>query len=133
MPPVTKPTKLHILSGAMEKHPERHKDKLIYEPKPEKKLGKPPKYFNKHEKECWNEIVGACVEGVLWDIDRFNVEMAAKLLSGFRTDPDFHCAKMTLLHKTLAVMGMNPSDRSKLRVTPAGEKKEEKKDPWADL
>ncbi len=69
-------------------------------------------------KECWHEIAEYSLPGVLTGAERFNMEMASKLLDQSRKDTtgDFPVAKMQLLNKILGQLGMNPLDRQRLGV-----------------
>jgi hypothetical protein len=111
------PTNVLELSGAYKNHPERRAEREN-EPEPKAGIGPPPSRFTPSEAEAWDYLVGIAPIGVLGDSDRAHLELAARLLSY-----SWHCsmekieaAKLTKLAQLLGQMGLNPSDRSKVKV-----------------
>jgi len=92
---------------------------------------KPPKYFNRAEKNAWNEILVAAPEFVLTRSEKFIVEICAKLLAEFRRDGTVRGqsaegvdlfykmdpARISRMEVCLGKIGLNPSDRSKVQMT----------------
>lgn len=117
------PTNVLLLRGAGKKHPERMRDRLE-EPQPKAGIGPAPSFFKVRQRECWDYLVGIAPPGVLGDSDRAYLEIAAELLAHKRTvgvgriDP----AKLNRLETMLGKLGMNPSDRSKVRAPSGGQK-----------
>lgn len=119
-----KPSALHELNGSFEKHPER-RAKRKNEPKPQGLLGDPPASFNpelsvgRELVAIWHEVVAQAPPGVLTVSDRMHVEILCRLLYKIRHNlaksGDFARAE-----SLLGRMGMNPSDRSKVNLTPTG-------------
>lgn len=110
------PTNVLALRGAFKRHPER---KRPDEPKPTRAIGECPARLDEGERAAWDEIVLTCCPGVLTNADRLAVELAARLLSeSWDMGREFHDKRRTQLHQLLGCFGMNPSDRTKIRVEP---------------
>lgn len=117
-----KPTAAHELSGSFERHPER-KAARKREPKPRGPLGGPPPSFNAETTTgsrllaIWQELVDQVPAGVLTSADRWHVELACRLMHRVRFLPA-KAGDYSRLDVLLGKMAMNPSDRSKVNVTP---------------
>lgn len=96
------------------------------------KVGGPPKYFNKDQAKVWKELVKMIPSGVAGAADRATVEMAARLLYQFRTDPGMSSMKMALLSQVQSKLGLDPQAR--LKLMPGGNGgKPQTPDGWSDL
>ena len=108
------PLEVAQLKGADKVHPERYRNET---PKSERPIGDYPAVRSLDPADCWKDISDQCIPGVLTGADRIMLELAANLLSEYRTDPvKFPAAKYTHLTNCLARFGMSPSDRTKLGV-----------------
>lgn len=109
------PTTVLDARGAFTAHPERKRNN---EPMPAADIGAAPEHLVGANLDTWNELVASAAPGVLTSSDRVIVEIAACLLAAYRVDPsEFQSAKLTILTRTLAQLGMTPCDRSKIGVT----------------
>lgn len=115
------------LTGAAAKDPQRYRDRS--EPKTSgKKIGIPPSWFTKEQKDCWKEFVGE----LPWLIheDRGALEAAAIARARLRTKGvDLSAADLNAARLSYAVLGATPVDRQKVG------KSEEKEDadPFAQF
>ena len=110
------PTNVLELRGAFKRHPER---KRPDEPKPTRAIGECPDRLDDGERAAWDEIVSTCCPGVLTNADRLAVEIAARLLAeSWEAGREFDDVRRRQLSVLLGQFGMNPSDRTKLRVEP---------------
>jgi hypothetical protein len=71
-------------------------------------VGNPPKYFSTAEKKVWKELTTSIAPGVAGSSDRQVIEMAAKLLHQFRTDPDMQASRLAILMQLLSRLGLDP-------------------------
>jgi len=115
-----KPTAVHELTGAFKKNPDRGRARSN-EPVPKAGIGQAPSHMSDHARGCWDEIVGIVPNGVLYDSDRIIVEIAANLLSEYRT-AGLKTSELTALRASLASLGLTPADRSKISVPDAAAK-----------
>lgn len=111
------PTNVLHLRGAFKKHPERRAEREN-EPQPKAGIGVAPAWFQADEKRAWKYIVGIAPEGVLGDSDRAYLEIAARLLAYTRrvSVEEMEQAKVNRLETMLSKLGLNPSDRSRVKV-----------------
>ena len=110
------PSNVLELRGSFKAQPSRRR---IAEPQPPYPVGDCPARLNDGERAAWDEIVSTCCPGVLTNADRLAVELAARLLSeSWDMGRGFHDKRRTQLHQLLGCFGMNPSDRTKIRVEP---------------
>jgi phage terminase small subunit len=108
------PTKVLEARGAFKKDPQRKREG---EPVVKNPLGAPPDGLDEMEVAAWHEIARYVPLGVLTEADRFDVEMAARLLVDVRKDFDtFSITSLKHLHMVLGKFGMNPSDRARLNI-----------------
>lgn len=109
-----KPTNVLLISGGLDKNPQRYADRAN-EPKDERELGEPPPHLGKSEQAIWREIQQLALPGVLVHADRLIVEVAAQLLSQFRRQGDLMpLPALTRLQSVLGDLGMTPASRSKV-------------------
>lgn len=121
-----KPTSILHLTGGFQKNPSRLKARAG-EPKNLPDLGDPPNRLNDEQLKAWNEIVENSAYGVLTGSDRHSLEIAAVLLAAFwQNGANMPTANISILNSSLAKMGMNPSDRSRVTV-----QEPEKENPFA--
>lgn len=117
-----KPTNILELTGTFGKNPARRKERAN-EPKDLDGLGDPPKRLSGEQLKAWIEIVENAPFGVLTKGDRHSVEITAVLLAEFwEYGAEMKGSNLSLLNTSLAKLGMNPSDRT--RVTVKESKKE---------
>lgn len=112
--------------GAFDKDPARRREDFSageFDPAP-------PDYFQPHQVDVWNEIVGVLPATVLQATDRMAVELASRLIAQFRQQPDVMVtsAQVAQIRTALAVLGMTPADRSRVSA-----KKETPKNPFAEM
>lgn len=112
------PTKLLELRGAFKHDPKRASERAG-EPQPSGPLGEPPAYFTEELAAIWRELSALAPAGVLTNMDRWLVELAAQLMLKFRTLGLIPQVGMTgtelgMLVSCLSRMGMTPADRSKV-------------------
>lgn len=108
------------LRGAFAKHPERRADREN-ELQPLRPIGAPPSTLTEVELGCWQELVTRLPPGVLGDSDSHHLEFTARLIAFVRHTPisDVPVAIIARLHAALGSLGMNPADRSKVKMAPA--------------
>lgn len=110
------PTKILELRGSFDHNPSRKKERMN-EPVVTNPLGNPPKRLTDQEKIAWREISNNCAYGVLTKADRHSLEIAAVLLAEFWVNSvNMKGTHLSALERLLAKFGMNPADRSKVRV-----------------
>lgn len=90
------------------------------EPVPDGPIGDPPDALADDEKQAWVEVVAECPLGVMGDADRKHLEVVAKLVALSRRVPveDMGPGLLGKLMSGLGLLGMNPSDRSRIKVPP---------------
>lgn len=128
-----KPTALLELTGAFRKDPQRWRGAA---PQPTGPLGAPPDRLEPAEKKCWLELEALVPPGILFNSDRWHVEITACLLAKMR-DPrgglggkhGLRAGEVRLLNKCLTQMGMTPADRSRIAII----KEDESDNPFAQL
>ena len=81
-------------------------------------VGDPPAYFTPDQDECWHQVKMAIPAGVAGSSDVFAVEIAARLLHEFRTDPEMPAAKLTILTNTMSRLGLDAQGRTRLMLGP---------------
>ena len=123
MPIPKTPTAILERRGSFDRNPQRRPKA---EPKPRGKIGDPPEHFNAAEVDCWNEIIQYSPRGVLTSADRFHLEQAARFLANLRAKAKGRKAltggEIKSFVTLFGLMGLNPSDRSKVSVIdPGGE------------
>lgn len=116
MPRPRKPTRLHELSGAFAHDPKR-KQARANEPQPAGDLGPAPKHLAVGEKRIWRELAAMAPAGVLFDSDRWAVEIACHLMAKLRSG-DIKPQESSILLSTLSRLGLTPADRSKIQAAP---------------
>lgn len=118
-------TNVLTLRGAFKNHPERMQARENA-PEPSAPVGSAPDHLADDEKACWEEVAGYCPAGVLGDCDRTHLEVVAKLLALTRRKPieEVPDGKIARLAAMLGAMGMNPAERSKVKVPPKAPKNE---------
>ena len=85
-------------------------------------IGASPKHLTAPEKRVWNELAQAIPTGVAGSSDRISVEIAARLLSQFRTNPtDMQSSRLSLLMSMLSRLGLDPQARTRLQVSQPAE------------
>ena len=110
------PSNVLELRGSFKAQPSRRRPD---EPKPPHPIGECPGRLDDGERAAWDEIVSTCCPGVLTNADRLAVELAARLLAeSWETGREFKDQRRRQLHQLLGCFGMNPSDRTKIRVEP---------------
>ena len=114
------------LKGAFKANPSRGREREN-EPVVKAGIGSAPEHLGEKEKLAWDEIVSLAPHGVLGDCDRLVVECIAELLAMKRTVgmSEFPPPLLSRLEAMLGKIGFTPSDRSKVKVPRAGEKKNE--------
>lgn len=115
------PTNVHELKGSFKHNPDRGRARAA-EPEPKAGIGPPPARLDEIQAACWDELVDLAPMHVLGDCDRHHLEMTACLLAHVRAVGvgDVHPAKLNRLFAALGQLGMNPSDRSKVKVIGGG-------------
>ena len=122
-------TNLLDARGSFQKNPQR-KAERAEEPTDLEPLGDPPAGLSEREYEMWSEVVTVMHKGVVYEVDRFAVELAVRLITKMRYRfNDMTAAEMGRLQGVLGQLGMTPADRSKVQVL----RKPETKNPWSDL
>ncbi len=117
MPKTRLPSKILDLRGTFKKNPQRRRSN---EPVPDTPFPKtPPKHLNVAQRAAWRTIARATPTGLLTGSDVILVEVLACLLAEFRADPHFQASRLARLSMELGRLGLNPSDRVRLAVTPA--------------
>lgn len=119
-----KPTNLLELSGAFKKHPERKRARQA-EPVPKGKIPAFQDFTGKTWEDAYNLILATVPDRVLSGSDYIMVMETAKLLWKSWNEDIKSCDRV-LLMASLGKLGMNPSDRARLRVEP-----EKKSNRWA--
>lgn len=111
------------LRGAYKKNPNRKADRENA-PEPKAGIGPAPEHMGEKEKAIWDEIVGLIPAGVLGDCDRLHLEIVCDLMALVRSKPieEVPDGKVSRLAAMLGAMGMNPAERSKVKVPPAAPK-----------
>jgi hypothetical protein len=106
-----KPTAELELRGAFRKDPQRRRVDPETNP-----LGEPPPGMSEEIQARWFELAEQAPLGVLRSRDRVILECAAYLLHRRRTVTDWPMAEQAQLTKCLSLMGMTPSDASKVHA-----------------
>lgn len=110
------PSNILDITGAYRKNPQR---RHTGEPAPPNGIGSAPDSLPTDSKACWDELASNACPGTLGNSDRLWLERAACLLAKSRNKPDeFTSSNETALQAYLCKLGMNPADRSRLRVSP---------------
>ena len=125
-----KPTNVLELTGHFKHNP--YKRKLREgEPKPSRFIdATPPTSLDPGQQECYREIVNSCPARVLSAADKVMVEIVACLLDEFRVDKgNMSGAKLVRLMAGLSLLGMTPSDRSKVATL----KGDDEENPYAEF
>jgi hypothetical protein len=110
-----KPTELLEQSGAFDHDPQRRADREN-EPVPNGPLGDPPDRLTPLQQKCWHEIAGYVPDGVLTCCDRLLVEKLARLMARERQGESLKAAEHSLMLRCMSLMGMTPSDRSRIKA-----------------
>ncbi len=127
-----KPTAALALNGAFKKN----KSRTRIDPRTTGPLGPPPSDFRSDEKDRWREIVRIAPLDVLTNADRGVVELCARLWAilkkdGFDRRYGLSNSQSVLLLQCFSKLGMTPSDRAKVAVSPEQEKQEE--NPYSEF
>lgn len=109
------PTNILQLRGSFRKNPARGRARRD-EPVPRYGIGPAPAALTEAQRAAWDEIVDICAPGVLTCSDRLVMEMAAVLLTRFRTDTEFPITGIGRLQSILSSIGLTPADRSRITV-----------------
>ncbi|HEY2396426.1 MAG TPA: hypothetical protein VGH81_10680 [Rudaea sp.] len=128
------PTNVLELSGAFRKNPQRRRGR-DGEPVPKAGIGPAPAHLSADESAAWDDIVSDSSPGVLGDSDRAYLEITAGLLAlerrvGFE---NMDCSKLRLLSTMLGKLGLNPSDRSHVKVGGKPMSTPGRDNPFSDL
>lgn len=110
-----KPTAELERNGAFAKNPNRKRK----DPQTSGPVGDPPPSMNLQLHATWYELAEHAPINVLRSADRALLEMATKLLYGFRAMPMAALPEPALISqfiKCLSAMGMTPVDRSKVHA-----------------
>lgn len=87
-------------------------------------LGDPPKHLPGPVKKVWKELAQVIPAGVAGETERQKLELAAQLLSQFRTNPtNMPTSRIALLEGMLGRLGLDPQARTKMHVSPPKETK----------
>lgn len=116
MPARRKPTRELEATGTLRDHPGRYAARAN-EPREIDKLGDCPSYMSVKLKRIWREIVGNVPEGWLKRSDRPTLELCVRLMEQLRAGTISNQG-MSVLNTTLAKLGFNPSDRSRVSMPP---------------
>ncbi len=112
--PNRKPTVVHELSGAFKKNPQRRR---THEPVPRGGIGPAPDWFTDSQRQCWDDVVTACPDGVATSSDRLSLEVLAVLLDQFRREAgEMKAGLISRLDILLCRFGLAPADRSRVEV-----------------
>lgn len=127
-----KPTAALELNGSFKKN----KSRTRVDPPTTGPLGPPPSDFRPEEKDRWRELARIAPEGVLANAERGVVELACKLWAVLRKDGvggryGLNTGQGALLLQCFSKLGMTPSDRAKVAVSPEKETQEE--NPYTDF
>src|SRR6185369_3569970 len=111
------PSNILDLRGAFKKDPQRGRDRED-EPEPKAPVGDAPEHFTDEQKAAWKYIVGIAPLGVLGDSDRAYLEIAAELFALKRDVgvKEMESSKLNRLETMLSKLGLNPADRSRVKV-----------------
>ena len=107
------PTKILEFKGAYKKDPQRRREG---EPKPTGKVGRAPMHLDKIQQKAWRDIIRQCHPGVITQMDRAALEVAACGLAWLRTVEDFRISDLRGVMFMLGKFGMTPSDRVSLSL-----------------
>jgi phage terminase small subunit len=108
------PSNLLELKGAYKRNPNRRHHA---EPVPTKKIGLPPRTFDKAHKKIWRELVRCFELASLGNSDRLALEVLCCLTHEFRKDPEsFQAAKHGRMSSLIGLFGGMPAMRSKIQV-----------------
>ena len=111
-----KSTSEHELNGSFTKDPKRRKARE-HEPPSNGPIGEPPNYFNDHQRDLWQEVVGIVPPKVLAKADRLVIEVIARLLEKLR-EGTIRGAELNIFTSCLSRLGLTPADRSRVAVSP---------------
>lgn len=111
------PTNVLQLKGAFAKNPARGREREG-EMEAIGELGAPPDWLTESERGAWEELRGMQPSGCAGTSDRAHMAMVSKLYAFCKVTPveDIPPAILARLMAGLGLMGMNPSDRSKVKV-----------------
>ena len=111
------PTAVLKAKGTFIKDPKRGKARAN-EPKDLKPFKKEvPEHLDECVRICWLEIASEVPAGVLTESDRKTLEVAAALYARFKEEgANMPTDKLNLYIRTLGLLGMDPSSRSKVQV-----------------
>lgn len=111
------PSNILELRGSHKKHPERAREREN-EPEPKAGIGPAPDWMQAPEMVVWDYLVGIAPVGVLGDSDRAYLEIAVELLALKRRVgvENMESAKLNRLETMLSKLGLNPADRSRVKV-----------------
>lgn len=115
------PTAVLDARGAFRANPQRRRPR---EPEGTGEIGNPPTRLSPAERRAWREVVKQAPAGVLSGSDRLFVEQIARLLAEqWSAGVDFPVTRAKRLDVLLGKLGMNPSDRARLEVSPPADGK----------
>ena len=112
-----KPTSILEFKGAYKKNPQRRRKA---EPKPTGKVGRAPMYLDKVQQKAWRDIIKQCHPGVITQMDRAALEIAARGLAYLRTTKEFKISELRGVMFMLGKFGLTPADRSNLIIMRPG-------------
>jgi len=112
-------------------------------------IGNAPRHLSARVRAIWDEIISQIPEGMLRSPDRMLLEITCKLMDKYRSPrrykrtitkgdvttvewavDEMQTSEITLLTNSLGKLGLNPIDRSKVKVDA---KKPDVKSPWDEL
>jgi phage terminase small subunit len=115
-------------SGAIERNPQRYRDRLN-PPTVDDPIGEPPNHFDDISRDLWREVVAMPAHGVLTSADRVLVEITVRLLRklrrGERENGPITGIEVGHLRACLGSMGCTPADRSKVSGADEPQKEED--------
>lgn len=103
------------MTGALDTNRGRFEDRKTA-PTTSGELGPAPSYFDDDTAAVWDELSQLIPDGVAGTADRIAVELTARLLFQFRTDPDMQGQRIATLMQLLSRLGMEPQARTKMAV-----------------
>ena len=88
-----------------------------------------PKHLSPSQRDIWKELVSLAPRGLLTASDRMAVELAVRLIERSRAGGQ-KASEVAVLVTLMARLGMTPSDRQRLQITP---QQPDEDDGWGDL
>ncbi len=112
-----KPSNVLQLSGAFAKNPARGRERAD-EMEAVGPIGDPPEWLDESAQVAWGEIVAMVPDGCLAKSDRAHLAVVSKLYALVKVTPaaDIPPSVLQRVMVGLGSMGMNPSERSKVKI-----------------